>query len=460
MAFGTLLILITSGLLYYSIYISQHAQANSWLKYFPSNVLINLVDSDYFSIETKVNLLESTNLFSNFYIYDMDKKPIVGFGELRNLQGKEFVPIVDSGSQVWGYYQFNENFQNLLYTVFLFCSVSTLLLIVLLVMQTRQAAKLLSFEHTTFNKFLENLSRVRNELSNIKTAEDINKIKVILDDKSSDIESKNILENFKELITDIVNLQNRLSEYLIKEEETRAKMVFAKIATQMAHDIRSPLMALKIIADSMNTTDSEKKKIITEISLRINEIAEDMLTKSKNYKTDHSSYVSNSISSFDINSAVISIINEKKSSLGEEIQFKFHNSDNLRFIQTEIDEVSFKRIISNLLNNSVEALTKVDRSKTINVYINYFKTKVRIGIMDNGVGIPSNIVKRIGEPKFSYNKVNGNGLGVSAAMEAIKAVGGNIEINSKLGIGTEIIISFPTFTSTYIDSNRPIDHSI
>ncbi len=97
-------------------------------------------------------------------------------------------------------------------------------------------------------------------------------------------------------------------------------------------------------------------------------------------------------------------------------------------------------MISNLINNAVESIETKGR-----VHLKVFSTskKIEVVITDNGKGIPPEILKKLGERGLSFGKTHGNGLGLHHAKTTIGSWGGQLNINSEVGIGTNIIISIP-----------------
>ncbi|MGN6110374.1 MAG: ATP-binding protein [Kofleriaceae bacterium] len=71
-----------------------------------------------------------------------------------------------------------------------------------------------------------------------------------------------------------------------------------------------------------------------------------------------------------------------------------------------------------------------------------------LAIRDRGVGMPSDILDRIGEPFFTTKPPGrGMGLGLFLARAVIEGVGGSLEIDSHAGDGTEVRVILPTDVS-------------
>ena len=67
-----------------------------------------------------------------------------------------------------------------------------------------------------------------------------------------------------------------------------------------------------------------------------------------------------------------------------------------------------------------------------------------IRIRDNGIGIEKKVLKTIFDPFFTTKEAGkGTGLGLSISFEIIQSHEGQIQVNSKVGTGSEFIISLP-----------------
>lgn len=209
------------------------------------------------------------------------------------------------------------------------------------------------------------------------------------------------------------------------------------IFNQVAHDIRSPLSVLNLIAPTLGLASTEKSELIMQSVERINNIAEDLLNKGK---------VSNRLGKgFEIVGLLEKILREKKSLSGDKVVFKLIHNSNRPTVKIGIEEENFLRIISNILNNSIEAL--VNQQGKILLEVSLLENGLILVIEDNGIGIPKEIQKEIGKKGFSYGKdssINaGSGLGVFYCKEVVEKAGGTVTLMSNSGRGTRVEISLP-----------------
>lgn len=107
-----------------------------------------------------------------------------------------------------------------------------------------------------------------------------------------------------------------------------------------------------------------------------------------------------------------------------------------------LDSEAIHRALMNLVGNAIDAcVDKLDGCVEISLCeCNEF---ARIQVRDNGVGIASNDLGRIFS-MFESNKGNrGTGLGLPVSLKIAKEHGGNIEVRSQVGTGTEFELVLP-----------------
>ena len=226
------------------------------------------------------------------------------------------------------------------------------------------------------------------------------------------------------------------------------------VTKQVSHDIRSPLSALNIVVASLQEAPEEKRLIIREAVQRINAVANDLLIKAKKLESTSSSISSKAKKSqtsitenVDIPAVVGSLVKEKQIQFPEYsgIQFQIKSTLEKKMVALA-NSMDLKRVLSNLINNSIEALPNKDGCVCISI-ASSGENVIEISIRDTGCGIEPDIVQKLGLAPFSAGKENlsesGNGLGVYHAIKTIKLWGGNLEISSQPGYGSEFKITLP-----------------
>ena len=109
------------------------------------------------------------------------------------------------------------------------------------------------------------------------------------------------------------------------------------------------------------------------------------------------------------------------------------------------------RVLLNLINNAFYAVSEKYKKgiegyePQVTVKTQKLDKHIQIRIKDNGDGIPENIKNKIFQPFFTTKPTGqGTGLGLSLSYDIIhKGHDGNLEVESKPGIGTEFIITLP-----------------
>lgn len=240
----------------------------------------------------------------------------------------------------------------------------------------------------------------------------------------------------------ILNLAQRFKNQQDRLLELQRSSEYAKIASQVSHDIRSPLSALNMILFHLDKLDEEIRVLIRSSVNRINDIANSLLTQSK--KHQNLRRIQNVTSLTDkvlVSSITDSLISEKR--------IQYHEYEGLILqahlcqsygLFTKINPVEFKRALSNLINNAIESLPET--AGHVDVLIDQKDEEIRIIIRDDGIGIPEDILRKLRVKGESFGKKmsseSGTGLGISHARQTLEAAGGRLEIQSQTSAGTEV----------------------
>ncbi|WP_295900302.1 sensor histidine kinase [uncultured Bdellovibrio sp.] len=230
---------------------------------------------------------------------------------------------------------------------------------------------------------------------------------------------------------------NQLHEQKLEAELALNKEI-ATISRQVAHDIRGPLMALTTLSQLSHEMGSDKKELLDLAVARIRGIAEDLLTKGKKEKKEDVVVVKDAGS--DLSNLMESLLKEYRFS-HPKVDFTWHKHIHSEKAAVSLESIKIQRVVSNLINNSLEALPEKEAS--INMTLMERQEHWLLQIMDNGCGIPEEILPRLMEEGVSHGKENGHGLGLFDARKTLQSIGGELQIRSRVGVGTQVVLLFP-----------------
>ncbi len=100
------------------------------------------------------------------------------------------------------------------------------------------------------------------------------------------------------------------------------------------------------------------------------------------------------------------------------------------------------QVFLNLITNAAQALP--DERGTITLNSRVEGKGVLVEVVDNGKGIPAEVLPKIFDPFFTTKDIGkGTGLGLSISYKIIQQHGGRIAVESKVGLGTRFTVWLP-----------------
>jgi len=217
------------------------------------------------------------------------------------------------------------------------------------------------------------------------------------------------------------------------------------LISEFVHELRTPLASLSTATYLLlrpEMSREQQEQIINNIhneTLRLNALASSFLDLARL----ESGRVQFKISSFDVNDLLYEC-RDVMASKAEEDQIQLIVQEPQGSTRLEADRDKIKQVILNLLSNAI----KYNRPNGLVVLGAEGKEqKLRLSVQDTGVGIPENDIVHIFEKFYRVRehetRTSGTGLGLSISKQIIQGHGGVIEIQSKPGVGTTIIIDLP-----------------
>ena len=113
------------------------------------------------------------------------------------------------------------------------------------------------------------------------------------------------------------------------------------------------------------------------------------------------------------------------------------------------DADRLKQLILNLVDNAMK-YTPAGGSVTLS--LSKANSTANIEVSDSGVGIPAEDLPRIFDRFYRVDKarsrnLGGSGLGLSIAKWIVRAHGGEIRVESEVGVGSRFWVSLPALSS-------------
>lgn len=233
------------------------------------------------------------------------------------------------------------------------------------------------------------------------------------------------------------NINKLLNGILQRESEIKVlekNKAIGDLSKQVAHDIKSPLAALKIIVSESFKLPEAQRKIVINATKRIEDIASDLLDMHKNKQESNPS-------KHLLLGLVESVISEKRVQYQVNIiDIDLYDEKN-KGLFISVCGKSFSRVFSNILNNSIDSFK--GKKGVVKVLVKSMESSVLISIKDNGCGISSGVIDDIFKEGASFGKANGVGLGLFHAKKCIESWNGSIEVVSHESKGTEVKIMLP-----------------
>ncbi|WP_102271659.1 PAS domain-containing sensor histidine kinase [Cytobacillus massiliigabonensis] len=239
--------------------------------------------------------------------------------------------------------------------------------------------------------------------------------------------SKLSLISFKD-ITEKLEMEEQL-----KKSDTLS--VVGELAAGIAHEIRNPMTALKgfiqLLEDSIQEDHSMYFNIISSELKRIDSIINEFLILAKPQAVK---FIRKNI--IEIMKETVEFLNAQAVLHNVQIQTYFEKELPLIFCEPN----QMKKVFINLIKNAIEVMPK---GGIITVLMESASDQsIHISIRDEGAGIPSDKIKKLGQPFFT-TKEKGTGLGLMVTYKIIEEHKGSIVVESELGVGSVFHIYLP-----------------
>lgn len=238
-----------------------------------------------------------------------------------------------------------------------------------------------------------------------------------------------------------VNLETRELNAALKHEieQNEPHIWQGRASVELVHDLNNPLTVvvgyatlLVEEARAVAAQDPERGRRLHDYANIVEKAAEYCHHLSENWRM--ASKQASEFTKIDL----VQVVNEVRQVVFfGEIAVQFNGSPTAVIRGSKFE---LMRVFQNLFKNSLEA-----GAKQLTVSVMRTADRVDLAIADNGAGMDAEHVRRALKGGFS-NKENGTGLGLSICRHLLGTHGATLTLESTLGKGTTVKMSFPSAT--------------
>jgi signal transduction histidine kinase len=229
-----------------------------------------------------------------------------------------------------------------------------------------------------------------------------------------------------------------------KAELTELNTLKSKLFSVIAHDLKSPMYALRNLFRNMhqqNLPADEIKELVPEVLMDLNYtigLMENLLQWSKTQMQASATRPEE----LDISVMINEVLHLLR--LQAEAKQIYIESKNNRPVFVYADKDMVNLVLRNLLSNAIKFTPQQGR---IEVGVNDISSFVEIYVQDSGMGISRDALTKINENNFYTTKgtasESGTGLGLMLCKEFLAKNGGQMHIESEMGKGSIFSFTLP-----------------
>jgi two-component system NtrC family sensor kinase len=237
------------------------------------------------------------------------------------------------------------------------------------------------------------------------------------------------------------NPQNSPIKELFLESQRVSQIINLK--STIAHEINNPLMVIRGSLELVTKYMTDKKlkdQYIDDVYTKIQNAVIRIANIIENFRLDSKA---TEFEKIDVNQTILNIISEHHAILNQQNLVVDHElSEEALFTYGQPE--NFKWVLKHLLLNAKDSSLEVSHFGLIIIKTVATEEKIKIHVIDNGQGIPTQHLNRIFEPFFTTKTPSkAQGLGLAHCYNVITSMRGQIDAHSEEGFGAQFKITLP-----------------
>ena len=249
-------------------------------------------------------------------------------------------------------------------------------------------------------------------------------------------------EELQPLIDTIEGLRHKLRRYIQKLKD--AEQIRAEFSANVSHELKTPLTTIKGFGEMLENgliTDSEDVKkyggTIYRESTRLLSLINDIIRLSEIEENDVT--VNPEVDLLEIANAAADSLADKAENSNVSVTVRGEHTF------AHANQMYIGELFTNLIDNAIKYNKQ---GGSVRVSVTKLDGNAVISVKDTGIGIPDDSKDRIFERFYRVDKshsraIGGTGLGLSIVKHIVNYHKGRIELESTLGVGTEITVYLP-----------------
>ncbi len=226
-------------------------------------------------------------------------------------------------------------------------------------------------------------------------------------------------------------------------EHIKSENIRREFSANVSHELKTPLTTIKGFGEMFEAGMIDDKKYVIKYGSMIKRESERLLFLINDIMRiseleEKKNYIFETFKIVDITNSVMEILSSVADKKNVTIKTQIQD------IIIKANEKYLQELLINLIDNSIK-YNKPNGEIFLNIYED--EKNVNIIVEDTGIGIEedrSRIFERFYRADKSHSKlIGGTGLGLSIVKHIVAYHNGNIKLESKLGVGTKIMIVLP-----------------
>lgn len=233
--------------------------------------------------------------------------------------------------------------------------------------------------------------------------------------------------------------------------ELRVGRLQSDFVAAVSHEFRSPLTTLRTITELLaqnRITDESRRQqsyvFLERETTRLHRLVEDLLDFGR-MESGRKQYRTEAHDAFQLVRATLADFSEQAETQGFHVETDLGSNGGPTAATIQVDDEAFQRAIRNLLDNAIK-YSPVCRTVWVDGAVH--DHQVMISVRDRGMGIDA------GEQKAIFQKfvrsdaakkagIKGTGIGLAMVRQISEAMGGEIRLQSEVGVGSTFTIVLP-----------------